>query len=268
MIGKLPRTAVLLALPVALATAPVRAALPPELAAAMQYLREQHSYAWEVINGDPGPVAQSIETARGTIKTVQHNTAPHLKGRLSASGEMLIERDWPDGLTIQTLVAADGAMATNTPDGWLSQQELLEAIAAERLRAGGPSERAQWLPRAEAVDTRRPLDELGAFVDEHKNFEASGDTFIGVFGIQTGNPTAAGEDSQVGQATVTIHLAGGVLRDYEVKSELARYVTRAKIPIVTTSDRIVVLSYLPVGRIDVPDEARAKLWPGRTKPDG
>jgi len=269
MIRKLTRAALLLALLVAVAIPPARAALPRALAAAVQYLREQDSYSWEVINGDPGPVEQTFETARGTVKSVQRNLTPHLKGRISASGEMLIERDWPDGLVLQTLVTADGAMVTNTPEGWLTHQEILEAIAAERMRPDGPTDRVQWLPLAEAVDTRRPLVELAPFLEPQREFEASGDNFSCAVRIQAGGPAAAGDDSQtIGGATVTLHVVGGVLRDYEIKSQIARYVTRAKIPVVSNSDRIVILTYLPVGRFDVPDEARAKLKSARPRAPG
>jgi len=269
MTRNLTRLAGLCSLAVILPVSPALAGPPPELAAALQYLREQHSYSWEVINGDPGPVEQDIETARGPIKTVIHNASPHLKGRLSASGEMLIERDWPDGLTLQTLVAADGAQVTNTPAGWLSQREILEAIAAERLRPDGPSASGPWLPLAEAVNTRRPAEELEPFLDPRAEFEKSGETYICTIPIMAEGPAAVRDESQaIGRVIVSLHVVGGVLRDYELKREIARYVTRAKIPIVANSDQIVILSYLPVGRIDVPEEARAKLKPGRGNPRG
>ena len=265
MIRKLTCRAALLLTFVLAAISPGRAALPPELAAAVENLRAQHSYAWEIINGDPGPVEQNIETVRGTVKSVQRNQAPHVKGRVSASGEMLIERDWPDGMSMQTFVAADGAMVTKTPDGWLTQQEILEAIAAERLRPDGASPRAQWLPRAEAVDTQRPAEKLAPFVGPQSDFELSGDAYVNSFRVQTGNPATAGKDDSqsVGSGTLTIHLEGGVLRDFELKSEIAHYLTRARIPVVDNNDLIVILSYIPVGRINVPEEARAKLRPGR-----
>ncbi len=254
---------------VALTAVSVRAALPAELAAAMQNLRDQRSYSWEVINGDPGPVAQSVETARGTIKTVQQNTSPHIRGRFSATGEMLLEFEWSDGLAMQTLVGADGARVTNTPDGWLSRQEILEEIAAERMRPGGPSARLRWLQLADAMDTRRPDQELAPFFDNRREFETAGDVFVCRVRIQSGNSAANDEQTQtVGEAVVSIHVSGGVLRDYEIKSEVARYVSRSRIPVVINGDRIVILTYVSVGRINVPDDARAKLKPGRPRAGG
>lgn len=46
----------------------LRAEVPRALAAALQNLREQRSYSWEIINADPGPVAQSTETAAGACR--------------------------------------------------------------------------------------------------------------------------------------------------------------------------------------------------------
>ena len=251
---------------VALTALPVRGALPPELAAAMQNLRDQRSYSWEVINGDPGPVAQSVETARGIIKTVQQNTSPHIRGRISATGEMLLEIEWPDGLAMQTFVAADGARVTNTPDGWLSRQEVLEEIAAERMRAGGSSVRMQWLQLADALDIRRPDQELAPFSDNRREFESTGEMFVCRVQIQPGKTAANDEQTEtIGEAVISIHVSSGVVRDYEIKSEVARYVSRSRIPVVINGDRIVILTYLSVGRINVPDEARAKLTPVRPK---
>jgi hypothetical protein len=267
--GKLARRSTLAVGILALAAPAVSAASAPELAAAMQNLRDQRSYSWEIINGDPGPVSQSVETARGTIKTVQQNTAPHVRGRLSANGEMLLEFDWPDGLAMQTFVRADGTRVTNTPEGWLSRAEILEAIAAERMRPGGPSSRMQWLQLADAMDTRRPDQELTPLFDNRREFETTGDLFVCHLRIQTGNPAAGEEQAQtVGEAVVSIHVSDGVLRDYEIKSEVARYVSRARIPIMINGDRIVILTYLSVGRLNVPEEARAKLKAARPRSGG
>ena len=52
------------------------------LATALERLREQKSYSWEMINGDPGPVAQKIETKRGNVTLVQQNISPHIVGRV------------------------------------------------------------------------------------------------------------------------------------------------------------------------------------------
>ncbi len=85
------------------ACAPLRAAPPAGLAVALEYLRDQRSYSWEMINSDPGPVAQDVETRRGKFTTVQQNFTPNLKGKLARNGDMLIEREWVDGLKLTTI---------------------------------------------------------------------------------------------------------------------------------------------------------------------
>lgn len=260
-----PPVGALLSLAILSLAPSLRAALPAELAKAVQFLRDQRSYSWESINADPGPVRQTIDTARGPVTTVQQNLAPHIRGRRAANGEMWFERDWPDGLAMQTFVAADGATVTKTPEGWLSRTEILEAIAQERLLPAGTSKRLEWLPRAEAIETLHPVDELAPFLDPTQVFDEIDGAFTCKLEIQRGSPGSP-EAQSVGNATISIHLAGGLLRDYEIKTEISRRVTRSRISIVSYSDCIVILSYLPVGRLDVPAEARAKLKASAAKP--
>src|SRR5882672_8937994 len=86
----------------------LRAAPPAVLAAALESLRDQKSYSWQVINGDPGPVAQNFETRRGTVTTVLQNTSPNIKGSIDLNGDVLLEREWSDGLKLETFIAANG----------------------------------------------------------------------------------------------------------------------------------------------------------------
>lgn len=260
-----PSIGALLSLVILQLAPPLHAALPGDLAKAVQFLRDQRSYSWESINGDPGPVKQTIETARGTVTTVQQNLAPHIRGRRAANGEMWFERDWPDGLAMQTFVAADGSNATKTPEGWLSRTEILEAIAQERLQPAATSKRMEWLPRAEAIETLHPIEELAPFLDPTQVFDEVDGAFSCKLEIQRGSPGSP-EAQSVGNATISIHVTGGIIRDYELKTEISRRVTRSRISIVSYSDCIVILSYLPVGRIDVPEEARAKLKASAVKP--
>src|SRR4051812_24737174 len=112
----------LLALVAPLATL---AAPPPELAEALGHLRSQRTYSWEVINGDPGPVALTFETRRGPVTTVQQNISPHVKASLDINGDILMKREWTDGTRLDTWVTADGGMLTQTPEGWLTAREIL-----------------------------------------------------------------------------------------------------------------------------------------------
>jgi hypothetical protein len=246
----------------AFASAPLISAAPPgALASALEYLRDQKSYSWEMINGDPGPVAQQFETRRGTVTTVQQSMAPNMKGQLDRNGDMLIQREWPDGLRLDTLITADGAMVTKTPEGWLTDREILTAQAEERLRGQAPTQRYLWLRRADRPDIRRPDQELVPFLKSNGEFESLADTYIAKIRSRAGDPAKPNEDETepATNVTVTMNLRGGIIRDYEVKIEGTRRATRARISVPVSEQRIVILTYVPVSRIDIPYEAREKL---------
>lgn len=244
----------------------VSAAPPAALASALEYLRDQKSYSWEAINGDPGPVAQQFETRRGTVTTVQQSMTPNVKGQLDRNGDMLIRREWSDGLRLDTLITADGAMVTNTPEGWLTDREILTAQAEERLRGQAPTQRYLWLRRADRPDIRRPDQELVPFLKSSGEFESLADSYIAKIRSRAGDPSKPNEDETepATNVTVTMNLRGGVIRDYEVKIEGTRRATRARISVPVSEQRIVILTYVPVGRIDIPHEAREKLKSARS----
>ncbi|MBI4626690.1 MAG: hypothetical protein HY736_26155 [Verrucomicrobia bacterium] len=246
----------------ALASAPVAAAAPPPaLAKALEFLRDQKSYSWEVINADPGPVAQQLETRRGTITTVQQNLSPHLKGSIDLNGDTLIQREWSDGLRLDTVITADGGMITKTPEGWMTNQEILTAQAEERMGGGGPTPRFLWLRRADRPDVRRPDQELVPFLKSTGDFFVSGDSYVVQRRIRPeGSSKSAAEDAApASEVAVTMNLRSGLIRDYEVKIEGTRAVTRARVQVPVSDQRIVILTYLPVSKIPLPDEAREKL---------
>jgi hypothetical protein len=237
------------------------AAPPPALASALEYLRDQKSYSWEVINSDPGPVAQQFQTRRGTVTTVQQNVAPNIKGQVDRNGDMLIQREWADGLRLETIIGADGSMITKTPEGWLTDREILTAQAEERLRAQTPTPRYLWLRRADRPDVRRPDQELVPFLKSNAEFEELADSYVTKIRSRAGDPAKPNEDeAEPGtNVTVTMNLRGGIIRDYEVKIEGTRRATRARISVPVSEQRIVILTYVPVGRIEIPYEVREKL---------
>jgi hypothetical protein len=245
-----------LASPVAVTAAP-----PPPLAKALEFLREQKSYSWEVINADPGPVAQKLQTRRGTITTVQQNLSPHLKGSIDLNGDMLIQREWSDGLRLDTVITADGGMITKTPEGWMTNQEVLTAQAEERLQGGAATPRFLWLRRADRPDVRRPDQELVPFLNASGDFVASGDSYVVQRRIRPeGSSKSSAEDATpAAEVILTMNLRSGLIRDYELKIEGTQPVTRARLPVKVSDQRIVIITYLPVSRIAIPDDARAKL---------
>jgi hypothetical protein len=236
------------------------AAPPPALVNALERLRDQKSYSWEVINADPGPVAQQFETRRGTVTTVQQNISPHIKGCIDRNGDMLIEREWSDGVRLETVIATDGTMITNTPEGWMTEREVLAAIAEERIR-GGMSPRHRWLRRADRPEIRRPDQELVPFLKSAADFEASGGSFVVRGRIRTDGTMASEDDDGQTNAyvVVTMNVQGGVVRDYEVKVDSTRRMARARIQIPVSDQRIVIITYLPTSKLALSDDAYAKL---------
>lgn len=234
------------------------AAPPPELAIALEYLRDQRSYSWEAINADPGPVAHDIQTLRGSVVAVQRNNTPNIKGSIDRTGDLLIKREWPDGLQLDTLITASGATVTRTPEGWLTAQEILSEQAKERTREGGPSPRLRWIRRADRPEIIRPDQELAPLLKSKAEFEDAGnDTYV-VRG--RGHPREDAFDEDRGyNVMITLRLRGGVIRDYEVVIDGSHAIRQAGVKIPINEHRIVVISYAPISKVDVPAEARAKL---------
>jgi hypothetical protein len=195
------------------------------------------------------------------VTAVQQNTAPNLKGQIDRNGDMLIRREWSDGLRLDTIITAAGAMVTLTPEGWLSDREILTAQAEERLRQSTPTPRLAWLRRADRPEIRRPDQELGPFLTHPGNFEVAGDSYVirlrGRSGEAAGNESD--ESTPAPSATITMNLKGGVIRDYEVSVETTQRSPRSRLTIPVSEQRTVVISYLPVTRIEVPPAAREKL---------
>lgn len=233
-----------------------QAAPPTELARALENLRDQRSYSWEAINTDPGPVAQQVQTRRGAVTAVVQNLSPNIKGQIDRQGDILISREWSDGLVLKTAIATDGSMVTLTPEGWMTDREILTAQADERLRGGTPTPRLQWLRRADRPAVLRPDRELSPLLAAGVTFEFNGESFIA-----RSRPDEAAQPGEAGAETLvfTLNLRHGVIRDYEVARDTTQRVTRARVNLAVSDRRTVILTYMPVNRIDIPDEARAKL---------
>lgn len=250
-----------------LAGATVALAAPPVgLAGALERLRDQKSYSWEVINADPGPVSQQVETRRGAVTMVQQNTSPHIKGCIDRNGDLSIEREWIDGLRLQTIITREGTMVTNTPEGWMTEREVLGALADERVK-GGMSQRHLWLRRADRPEIRRPDEELVPLLKSAMPFEASGDAYTVRGRIRSDGSVIAETDDDANASAVvmvTMNVSGGVVRDYEVKVDTTRRIARSRSQLAVSDQRIVIITYLPTPRLDIPTEAREKLTEAKT----
>jgi hypothetical protein len=244
------------------------AAPPGGLITALEYLRDQRSYSWEVINGDPGPVAHQLQTRRGTITTVRQNLSPNVKGKIDSQGNMLILREWADGLQLETLISADGTMITKTPEGWMTDREILTAQAEERMQSQTTTSRYIWLRRADRPDIRRPDQELVPFLKSPGQFEFDGEGYITHIRSRAGDPSRPARDDgePAIDVTVRMNVRNGVIRDYEVKIEAMRRSPRSRVHEPISEQRITILTYVPVGQIVLPEEAQSKLNAARTSP--
>jgi hypothetical protein len=237
-----------------------RAAAPADLVAALERLSNQKSYSWETINADPGPVAQEFKTRRGTYVNVQRNMAPNVKGQIDRNGDIRLQREWSDGLRLDTIILKDGASVTQTPEGWMTEKEILTAQADESIRSQTASPRAIWLRRADRPDPRPPDQELAPFLKSPVNFEVQGNAYTARIRFNsTGQPSTAEDGEPATTVTVTMNLSGGAVRDYEIKIEGTRREGRSRIGIPVSEQRIVIITYLPVSRITIPPEAKEKL---------
>ncbi|MEO5960033.1 MAG: hypothetical protein ABIZ49_03325 [Opitutaceae bacterium] len=245
-----------------LAASALHAAPPPALARALEYLRDQRSYSWEMINSDPGPVTQTVPTRRGTVTRVQQSTTPHIKGSVDFRGDSLIERDWPDGVRLDTLIAADGKMVTNTPEGWLTNQDVLNALAEERVRANPSAIRLLWLQRSDRPNIRRPDEELVPLLNSNDKFEeVSPNSFVtrGRIGVDPSRKADEGDSQEGLDLAITMNLRGGMIRDYEIDIQGTRRAPRGRAPLLVNDHRIVVLTYVGMAKVPAPPEAREKL---------
>jgi hypothetical protein len=238
-----------------------QAAPPPDLVRALEQLRNQKTYSWEVINADPGPQTQQLKTRRGKVTMIQQNTSPHIRGQIDRNGDTLIEREWTDGVKLDTIITADGTTVTLTPEGWMTQNEILSSLGEERVKSRDNSPRLTWLRRADRPDLSRPDEDLLPMMNSAGEFMVAGDTYVAKGRVYPNAPPGTKpEDAGPGvDIELTINLSRGMIRDYEVKVESTRAVTRARVQVPISDQRIVILTYLPVRRIAIPEEARLKL---------
>ena len=244
--------ALLLCLPLATLAAP-----PAELAIALEYLRDQRSYSWEMINADPG-AAQEIQTFSGSVvSSMPRPRVVNLKGTIDRRGDIFLQREWSDGLQLDTWITAGGATVTRTPEGWMTAQEILTALAEERLREGGPGPRLLWLRRADRPQFPKPHEELGGLLKASTPFEDLGDSTYRIRGRASAGQYA--DEDRGYNVVMTLRVSGGVVRDYEIEIEGADAIRQAGVKIPIKEHHIVVLTYVAVSQVNVPPEARMKL---------
>ena len=140
----------------------------------------------------------------------------------------------------------------------------------ERTRRRGKIEHAIFLGQLAAVGGGRVILRREAQRASRQARQRSREQRHARLRSRGGDPGKPNEtDDEPGSSvTVTMNLRNGVIRDYEVKVEATRRATRARISIPVSDQRIVILTYLPISRIDVPTEAKEKLKVARTPATG
>ena len=138
--------------------------------------------------------------------------------------------------------------------------EVLAALAEERARIVEPSERYLWLRRADRPLLIRPDQDLAPFIKGAGVTEVSGESYIARARVRPDGWVIAADDEQQPSyaVTFTLNVRRGTLRDYEVRIEGAQTFARSGVQLPVNDTRIVILTYVPVSKVDVPDDVRAK----------
>jgi len=115
--------------------------------------------------------------------------------------------------------------------------------------------------RADRPEVVRPDLELGRFLKFDGPVKNQGESYIISGTVRTGGTakTDAEDAPPPINVTFTLNLSGGVVRDYEVEIEGSRVTSHTRMQVPFHDHRIVIITYLPVTRINIPDEARDKL---------
>src|SRR5205085_3775846 len=130
-----------------------------------------------------------------------------------------------------------------------------------RVKLSENSPRVTWLRRADRPEIIRPDAELAPLLMTAGDFTINDGAYVAKARIHPNlPPNTKPEDAGPGvDVALTINLSKGLIRDYEVKVETTRAITRARVQIPISEQRIVILTYLPVRKIEIPEEAQAKL---------
>ncbi len=258
-----------------------------DIAAALAVLRNQHSYAWETTDGNPGPVMAPAEfttpdgVVRGNVK--YERTQPHVKGVKRSDGTIVITVEPARDAGTTVILRPNGAAVASTPEGWLSArdvfQKLLNAIAAD-----GP-DRSRWRTVTTALVARTPESELSDLVNEVVSFRADGDEIAGML-----TPDAAGRVYGLGDSafevddvsgSIAFQLSHGMIRAYTLRTDATVTLHRpvssgeAKDTVHFLHDPTVrqehetttVIAYASPDPFHIPEEAIRLLDAQKTTPD-
>lgn len=173
-----------------------------EAVAAVMKLRSRPEYTWEISTIKPGD--PSLPAAPRTAR-----------GAMTASGEMILEQIWADGLVLETISRRDGTAVVRTPDGWLSRTEL------EQLSKRPKRGQSKWLWFAtEALDPMTPEEQITRMLNDTTSCERTADGIDAVLS-ERGASFWLGSGRLVRNATgkVKIRLRDGFIRECRLSVE-------------------------------------------------
>ncbi len=261
--------------------APLHADPAADVTAAFERLRDQHSYAWETLEGSPGGVNSSgvfktpYGLSRGSV-TVER-IVPHVQGTKRSDATTVIFAESPRDSGATAVIPAGSGGVVSTPAGWLTRAELQPLLDAA-IKKGDPGRNALQIASA-ALATMRPEVELAALIRDVRTFKPAGDDIIGelsprMAGIVFGpNPVHLLVKDISG--SLSFQIKDGLIRTYTVRTEATVTIRNVlpplgghregegrideSAPMEEKHETMTIINYAPAAVPKIPEAAARKL---------
>lgn len=237
-----------------------------DVAAALMRLQDERSYAWESsYRMDADQFSKSTEPGRRGVleKGATQDVAPipTVRGHAMSTGDTVVRVEYRDGLNLVALIRKDGAAMVLTPFGWMSDQEITDAIAALKELAVN-NERLRILTAAvNASKARRPPERLTTLFNSAVSFRVVDDEIIADLPPSVTTRRQRAVDSSVGQITV-------ILQDGRIRQVVVRHDTTLKarapapgttVPVQVLQEQLTTFNYAPRPIAEIPAEVRRRF---------
>jgi hypothetical protein len=200
--------------------------------------------------------------------------APEISGKVGPAGVARIEVHFPSALTVILLANAKGVAVAETPDGWMTSDEVKRETYAANTEPIFYQDREYsrggfFAGLTEAFRSRRPGDELPVILKNIVNYTTQGDEIVGELSkeaaaVALGSRSARtgkldAEDAPMVSGSVTFRFTHGRLREYEIRAEGGADPTRYAMVHQLSMDRITTINYGASTVFDIPEDAGKKL---------
>lgn len=196
-----------------------------EVAAAYRRLREERSYSWETMEGNPGGInapgvfKTPYGLARGSV-TVER-IVPHVQGMKRSDDSTIIVAETPRDSGATAVIPPGGGGVVSTPTGWMTREELQPLVQAA-VKKGSSSRNALQIASA-ALATKRPEVELAVLINDVHGFHRIGDDMVGELSPRIADWVFGPAPSHLLVKDVTgsisLQLRDGLIRSYTVRTE-------------------------------------------------